>query len=505
MLSSKSAGVTSSERYLHRLSERCFLSMWSYPGVYRDQGQELGGIGKEVCDLLVVFENSIIIFSDKDCAFPDTGNIELDWSRWFRKAVFKSAQQIWGAERWIFQFPDRMFLDRECTSRFPIDLPAVQKARVHRVVVAHSVSARCKQELGGSGSLMIDPDIVGGMHMASRTQGGVPFAVGHIDPGHGYVHVLDDTGLDIVLQTLDTITDFLRYLEKKEAFIESGRLGMAAGEEDLLAYYLAHVDGTKRHDFLFDDEFTHVFIDEGHWEDFARNPQRLAQIEADQISYAWDSLIETFLHHVYQGTSHYISHPELTDQERLFRLLAREPRTRRRMLARGLLELIGKTPENIRATRTILPSYPGDPYYIFLVLPDLDHKQSEAYRTFRRELLTQYCLITKVQHPEANDIIGIATESGHRVPGSEDIIYLDAREWTDEQQHDAEANLIALRDVGLFGDQSWHRFVESEYPEPEVTQSHSTEARARIRKGGRYRNLTCPCGSGRKYKHCCGR
>lgn len=90
-------GITPAERYLKRLCDRSFLSLWSYPGVYRDQGHGAkGGDGKEVCDLLVVFQNHIIIFSDKDCAFPDTGNLELDWSRWYKRAVQKSAEQIWG-------------------------------------------------------------------------------------------------------------------------------------------------------------------------------------------------------------------------------------------------------------------------------------------------------------------------------------------------------------------------------------------------------------------------
>src|SRR4051812_34436003 len=97
----RSDGVTTAERYLKRLCDRSFLSLWSYPGLYRDQGGGGGkGDGKELCDLLVVFENYIIIFSDKDCAFPDSGDLERDWCRWYRRAVEHSAKQVWGAERW---------------------------------------------------------------------------------------------------------------------------------------------------------------------------------------------------------------------------------------------------------------------------------------------------------------------------------------------------------------------------------------------------------------------
>jgi len=71
----KEEGATSSERYLAKLANDKFFGLWSYPNVYTDEGISKIGIGKELCDLLIVFQNSIIIFSDKNCAF-DT-DIEL--------------------------------------------------------------------------------------------------------------------------------------------------------------------------------------------------------------------------------------------------------------------------------------------------------------------------------------------------------------------------------------------------------------------------------------------
>lgn len=89
-------GVTRAERYVAQLCKQSFLSIWSYPGVFRDQCRPGGkGDGKEVCDLLVVFENHIIIFSDKDCRFGSGGNLKTEWARWFKKAVRNSAKQVW--------------------------------------------------------------------------------------------------------------------------------------------------------------------------------------------------------------------------------------------------------------------------------------------------------------------------------------------------------------------------------------------------------------------------
>src|SRR2546421_10292352 len=90
----KADGVTPAERYLGKLCERTFLSLWSYPGVFRDQGKPSANAdGKEVCDLLVVFGRDILIFSDKHCEFKDSGRPSVDWQRWFKKAVERSADQ----------------------------------------------------------------------------------------------------------------------------------------------------------------------------------------------------------------------------------------------------------------------------------------------------------------------------------------------------------------------------------------------------------------------------
>jgi len=280
----RSEGVTAAEKYLAKLCKHSFLSMWSYPGVFRDQKAAAGGKGdgKELCDLLVVFENHVIIFSDKDCRFDDTGDLQVAWARWFKKAIQNSAKQVWGAERWIRQFPNRFFLDRRCTIPFPINLPNPAKMIVHRIVVAHDASRACKQQLGGSGSLMIDSGLVGEAHL------NMPFTIGQIDPAKGYVHVFDDTTLDIVMSTLDTITDFTVYLTKKEQFLTGNKIVMAAGEEELLAIYLRKLNRAGEHDFVIPGGYDCLSFPEGFWDEFVRSPERQAQIESDRISYSWD-------------------------------------------------------------------------------------------------------------------------------------------------------------------------------------------------------------------------
>jgi len=49
----------------------------------------------------------------------------------------------------------------------------------------------------------------------------LPFAIGDIFPERGYVHVLDDVTLDVVLSELNTIADFTAYFTVKERLVRS--------------------------------------------------------------------------------------------------------------------------------------------------------------------------------------------------------------------------------------------------------------------------------------------
>jgi hypothetical protein len=485
----RSEGVTDAERYLKKLCDHSFLSMWSYTGVFNDKSN-----GQEVCDLLVVFDNHLIIFSDKDCEYPNTGNDELDWKRWYKKAVKKSADQVYGAERWIINHPNRLFLDQTCKIPFPLDLPSLDIVKVHRIVVAHSASAKCKEYFGGSGSLIIDTDVLGDEAL---------FRIGKVESEKGFIHVFDDTTLDIILETLDTISDFVDYLSRKEKFLTGDLRISAAGEEELLALYLKNTNENDEHDFVFEKDINSlggIFLSEGFWEEFSRNLQRKAQISANRISYFWDWLIENFTQHFRNGTSYYNTHETVKDQEQLLRLLARENRTRRRFLSNAFLEFVGKVNPALKASRILLPDNENDPHYVFLVLPETNDIPYEKYREIRREMLLTHCLITKLDFPNAKDVIGIATESGKAKQESQDLIYYDARNWSYKEKKDAEKLKSDLIRVGLLNPQ--HMFEKTEYEYPKLNAPIDIRHRTIIK--GKHLNKPCRCGSGKKTKKCCG-
>ena len=224
-------------------------------------------------------------------------------------ADMSSAKQLKGAERWINEFPDRLFLDKLCEVPLPLAFPPAERRKVHRIIVARGAEeAGRKHFQGGLGTFVIRPSIKGPDHFNRDAASFEPFAIGDIDPSNHFVHVFDPVSLDIVMQELDTISDFTEYLDKRAAFIRSGKLSGAHGEEDLLAYYAVRINEEGDHDFRAPegcswDEVEAVTIGSGHWTSYIRHPQYLAKKAADKISYAWDGLIETFTKHLLGGTS----------------------------------------------------------------------------------------------------------------------------------------------------------------------------------------------------------
>ncbi len=478
----KSPGLTESERYLAALCERNFLSLWSYPRPFRDQGGN-----KELCDLLVIMGEDVIVFSDKHCELAPDKPLEVSWKRWFRSAVQAGAKQAWGAERWLREHPERVFIDPACSSALPVRVPSPESARYHLVVTVHGISTACHAMFGGTGSLMLRTDIQG---LAAH---GPPFVIGDLDPERAFVHVFDDASLDIVMSTLDTTRDFVSYLREKERLFRA-RTVFCAGEENLVAYYRTHLGDDGEHTLVIDAEADAVMIDESWWENFADSDELRAQREHDEISYLWDRLIERFASHAVGGTQYHATEPALSSSETILRFMAAESRFRRRMLSEALVEALQTTRPDERRIRVIPSQGDAEPMYVFVLFPWIADRSDEDNRSLRRQYVEACLIVAKMKYPVALDVVGIATESGrdfdHR---SEDAFYFDARFWSEDD--DERARVIQQDFKILLNEHASERHVE-EYP------SNFGATATRTPKVGR--NSPCPCGSGKKYKRCHG-
>lgn len=484
----KGSGTTSSERKLAERCDRSFLRLWSWPNVFRDVTPP-----REICDLLVVFGQQLVIFSDKECAFPDSGDTAVDWGRWFKKAVLDSAEQVWGAERWIRSHPDRVFTDASCKTRVPFQISVSDDTIVHRIVVARGSARRTEKAFGGSGSLMVDSKLQGAEHL----EGAGPFdrfTVGHLNPSKGFVHVFDEATFEILLDALDTVDDFTRYLSKKQKLFEGPVRIIACGEEDLLARYLRGLDKDGEHGFRVPAGLDLWALEEGIWKSFEVHPERLAQKKADEISYTWDKLIDEFAIHQLQGTA-LSGGNRIEDIEPALRVMAAEPRTHRRMLSKALLGALEAGNRTDRFLR-VSPGGKGKPAYVFLTLKHPPSVTDEAYRAVRRRMLGAAVTIARVKSAQdASCVVGIATEplGGPNDRRSEDLCFLDALV-DDEMREDARREQEELR---IWNDPS----------KLEISRAHEDEYPLKSQKAlgkGRNRNAPCPCGSGRKIKRCCG-
>jgi hypothetical protein len=72
-------------------------------------------------------------------------------------------------------------------------------------------------------------------------------------------------------------------------------------------------------------------------------------------------------------------------------------------------------------------------------------------------------MVTKLMHPDAQDIVGFATETARGAEGSEDAIYLDAREWSEEMANQARQ---LQRDLGILVAPTMMEGTEYELPPP---------------------------------------
>lgn len=333
------SGTTPTESELLRLARSSFLSLWSFPNVYTDEGRHgPNSDGKELCDLMVVFGNDVLLFSDKNCAFPSIDDVNLAWNRWYRRAVEKSAKQLAGAESWITRFPGRVFLDAKCSKAVPVQLPPAERRRVHLIAVAHGASVAAIKHWdsmgpGSSGAPIIDTQLVGRQHENK------PFVLGWPLENKRFVHVFDGDTLSLVLRELDTLSDFVDYLSKKQDLFEkSGCEFLITGEEDLLAAYLANIDPTtNEHRFQTFPPDHIVFLEEGSWSKLTASAAYRARAAANEISYLWDDLIEYQASHMIHGSSELmIAAATNGSEEDVLRVMASENRLKRRMLGESI-------------------------------------------------------------------------------------------------------------------------------------------------------------------------
>lgn len=439
-------GTTESERVLTKLAKRAFLSLWSYPNIYTDVGRPGPGDGKELCDLLVVFGNDVLLFSDKDCEFKTDLDVKVAWPRWYKKAIEKSAKQLAGAERLLKNFPGRFFIDKACETPMPVPLPDPSVARYFLICVTRGAHAAGSAHFGrgSSGSLMLDTSIEGDAHLTE------PFTVGFPLPGRRFVHVLDEMTVDALLQELDTVPDLVTYLAKKEAYLgQEDIVFTVPGEEDLLATYMLTMEGDEHAFPEVPTGMNYVALPEGEWADYVKSPQRAAKRDADRVSYMWDAVIEDQSKYIRAGTARTgpWARTEPVDHERIVRALAAETRVSRRNLVQNWKVALHRSDPGKKFVRIVMTGKPPSRGWVFLTVPKPADEPYEDYRELRSTILGTYCSGIKLTMSTLTEAIGIACEPFADGEASRDFMYVDLSEDMNDEEKEALQELMAELDV----------------------------------------------------------
>lgn len=436
----RGTGFTDSERFLIEKAENTFLNLWCIPNTFIDKKQNGKGTGKELCDVLAICGDDVIIFSDKATEWP-SGDLKVAWNRWYRKTISNSIRQISGAARWINEHPDRIFLDAACTKPLPMPMPPAERRRVHGIVVANGAAQQAKEYFGGGiGSFVLSP--------GAGDTGEIPFTIGDNNPDGIFVHVLTEATLEIVLGQLDTITDLCDYLSAKEELVRSGRLIAAAGEEELLAIFLTNMTLDGRHGFPSPSgsewrDGERVMLDEGFWSELKSDDRYKWKKDADKVSYIWDYLIKTFTDNILGGTLLKVEGwDEEYSHEVGVRYMALAPRIQRRVLGAAISEAINRDLTGQRLCRGMIsrPETRGSENGFFLLVlsvPDNPPLEGgyEQYREVRRNLLAAYADGYLRNFPYLDRVVGVGLEPVLPLAKgrSEDLVYASRKGWNDER------------------------------------------------------------------------
>ncbi|HCT2507857.1 TPA: SEC-C domain-containing protein [Aeromonas dhakensis] len=475
----KEKSVTPSEAFLSYLCGKTFLSLWSYPNVYTDEGFSKTNTGKELCDLLVVFNNNIFIFSDKDIKFNHEVEVSVAWERWKRKSIYNSIRQLYGAESFMRRYPSRIYVDRECSIPFPIEFN-IETAKVYLIsVTKNSLEPASKyfnqHSLGSSGTLVQCYN-----HLAAMQD--KPFHISDYHPEKTFVHIFDERALQLVMSELDTIYDFASYLDAKQEYIRNGIVSCIVGEEEFLALYIANKNPmTSGVDEIPLVEPNSIIV-EGHWESYQESFGKELLDAYKKGSEGWDRLINHFSQHILSANVGLGAELEFSTHEKAIKYLASENRVSRYYLNKALSEKFHLVPRNVRSARLATSPLYQNNMYILLFFPKDDEESYEKYREARQNSMHAYAFVAKYKYPKCNNFIVFATEPKGSSFRSEDIIVIEYQEELSLEMR-KKARMVMEKDNVL---------------------NDMTAVKDDSSKGYDVgRNCACPCGSGKKYKKCC--
>lgn len=396
--------MNDSEKFVGDISKKSFLSFWSFPNPKRSDNN------KELCDLLIVNDPYVIIISVKEINIKNSGNIDVDRQRWHKKAIEKSYRQIYGAERAIKELKTKIFTHDE---KHEIKFPNMEDMIVYRV----------------------------GISFGRKQHFDLPIENGE----KGFLHFFDQQSFPIIVNELDTIVDFVEYLNGKEKFYKSGKKTFFNSEEDLLALYLHRNRSFK--------DLENTIIEKDSWNEiFSKKEFEMKKLQ-ERESYLWDGMIESLFKDY--SRENLLFNNDFHDIELALRSMSQETRFSRMMLSKAFIEFIGVY-DNPKSKSRIVKGLSGV-LYVFLLG---ERENPENANSMRSKELLMRCFAAR-NTVEAKMIIGIATERYTPEGYSLDLCALYLPELTAE---DKEFYTKMQHELGYFTNPNYENLHYEEYP-----------------------------------------
>lgn len=269
------------EEFVNEIAYSSFLDYWCYPSPKDEYGDK-----KEICDLLILFGDSLIIISVKNYEFKDF------YSRYFRRTIDKAVKQIYGAERKLFSKERDIYIKhpKRDIKRFPKE----KIANIYRIIINLGEGVRF-----------------------------YPFNKATKDDK--FITLLDKEAFQTIVRELDTIPDLLEYLRKREELFADKTVIILPGDEDdfplgtskqffeyaeknfnpnekqsiivsgtehdILASYL--MNNRSFPEYFPSKEYNLMFVQlDGKWTEYNQRNQVKAKRKLDRKSYFLDELVK---------------------------------------------------------------------------------------------------------------------------------------------------------------------------------------------------------------------
>jgi hypothetical protein len=315
---------------------------------------------KELCDVLVVLGDVAIVWQIKNIKLGEDGHFK-------QSDIDKAMSQCRGAKR-------------KLASLGKIELT--------------NVAGKTKT---------IDTGGIKNVYLIAAIEGGfAEFGAFYHKDSKGDVHIFFEKFTRFATKHLNTLTDFVRYLQNKERFLSGKSITLMGGEEEMLALY---INNNRTFGNLEDENATHVLMDmEGAAEELEQDEGYKAKQEADEHwGKAWDLLIQKKSAGLSRDGD--TSRPE--DRDKFLAKMMSHDRFERRVLGKVFIDAAREAangPDNeFFVYRRYYPA--KGVTYVFAFMGNLDGDKQP-----RKNMLDYAALAARKSFPKNRLVIAVVTE-----------------------------------------------------------------------------------------------